>query len=613
MRYLVPVGEEEHVIRSMGRTPEMIDVFSDITGVTYPWPRYDQVVVHDFVFGGMENVACTTMTDLLLVDEKAELEWNPDGLVSHELAHQWFGDLVTCQDWSQAWLNESWATFMETVWWQHAYGDQETQWYRHGQARGYLTEDSSRYRRPIVSYRFREPIDVFDRHLYEKGGVIMHHLRTDLGDEAFWGGVKLYLDRHAHGTVHSRHFQRAMEDASGRNLDRFFDQWIFGAGHPALEVGLSEEEGLLLVSVKQTQTGEETAEVFHFRLRVDWVDANEDVHTVWLPVNSKDRTFAVPVDTSPALVRVDPGFDVLATIKLQGPRRWLLRLADDASPVLASRAASSLLDGGSREGFAAVAEGLTSHEFWGVRARFAELLGSRGGPDSLAALLGALSDEDARVRRAVCSALGNFRDEAAATALVEVLNGDPETWQLHAAALQALGQTRDARASVVLKSHLDMDSWGEQVRSKALLGLGATRSADVLPLLVERTSERHTERVRAAAASALGQLADEVTEVRREAVEALCVLLHQGDFRARLTAAAALARTRDAAAAPALQQTHRSDPDGRIRRAAFEALRTIGKGRTTEAGLSGLRARVEALDEANHKLRQRLERLEPAE
>ena len=156
VRYFVPHWEEEAVVRAMGKTPLMLEHFSERTGVAYPWPRYDQVVVHDFVFGGMENTACTTMTDLLLVPENAIDHWDPDGLVAHELAHQWFGDFVTCQDWSQGWLNESWATFMETQWWEQDRPKADATWYRYAQARGYLGEDSGRYRRSIVSYRFKE-------------------------------------------------------------------------------------------------------------------------------------------------------------------------------------------------------------------------------------------------------------------------------------------------------------------------------------------------------------------------------------------------------------------------------------------------------------------------
>ena len=139
VRYFVPLEEGvEAIDRSMGRTPEMIELFSTLTGREFPWPRYDQVVVHDFIFGGMENTGCTTMTRALLVDDKAALEWEADGLVSHELAHQWFGDLVTCQDWSQGWLNESWATYMELVWFEHSRTSAEAAWFTYETARAYF-------------------------------------------------------------------------------------------------------------------------------------------------------------------------------------------------------------------------------------------------------------------------------------------------------------------------------------------------------------------------------------------------------------------------------------------------------------------------------------------
>jgi aminopeptidase N len=408
----------------------MLEEFSRITGVDYPWPRYDQVVVDDFVFGGMENISCTTMTDVLLVDEKGFVEWDPDGLVSHELAHQWFGDLVTCQDWSQSWLNESWATFMEVVWWEHDRTPALATWYRWQLARDYFEEDSGRYRRPIVSYRFRNPIDVFDRHLYQKGGCVLSTLRAVLGEDAFWTGVRAYLDRHAHDTVHSRHFQRALEDATGRNLDRFFAEWIEGAGHPSLKVKLSEEEGLLTVSAKQVQEGKETAEAFAFPLRLGIVTASGE-RTVDLPIKERERTWAIPVTDDIRTVRVDPGFRVLAQMELDAPRGWLVALLEDECPVLAVRAAKALLVEGSKTAFQAVVKAQAEHPDYHVRQDLARQLGKICAAEVRDLLVARLSEEaDPRVRRAVCDALGTYRDATAADALLEVLDKEVETWAL---------------------------------------------------------------------------------------------------------------------------------------------------------------------------------------
>ncbi len=614
VRYLVPVGEEEAVQRSMGKTPAMIELFSQLTGVDFPWPRYDQVVVHDFVFGGMENTACTTMTRLLLVDEKAALEWDPDSLVAHELAHQWFGDLVTCQDWSQGWLNESWATFMEIVWYEHDRPAAEATWYRWEQARAYFGEESSRYRRPIVSYDFREPIDVFDRHLYEKGGCVLAQLRDQLGGEAFWAGVKHYLQRHGHQTVHTRHFQRAMEEATGKNLDRYFHQWVHSPGHPVLEVGASREDDLIVVSVKQTQTGENVPEVFHFALKVIVVGADGSEHPVELQVRERERTWAIPFAGDVATVRIDPGARVLAQIGLKMSRSWLETLVNDPCPVLAVRAAEALVEEGSGAAFRTLTAALAAHPFHGVRGAIAGLLGKRGGKDAQQVLIAAHATEtDPRAKRGIAEALGSFRDPDVATALIAALDAPLETWHHYGALLLSLGKTRDSRAESVITARMQREGWADLVRQRGLEGLAELEQESALDTLVSHTRPNHRARVRAAAARGLGRLGTRVEKTRRKAGERLIEMLVEPGFRPQLGAIAALAKLKDARAIDGLQQVHQSAPDGRTRRDAYEAMVRIRSGKTTDDAVNQLQKRLDALTEENSKLRQRVEKLEKVE
>lgn len=612
VRYLVPQGEDEAVLRAFGKTPLMLEHLSNLTGVAFPWPRYDQVVVHDFIFGGMENVACTVMTDLLLVDERAAMEWDPDRLVVHELGHQWFGDLLTCQDWSQAWLNESWATFIEAVWWEHDRSAADAAWYRYGHARNYLSEDSGRYRRPIVSYDFREPIDVFDRHIYDKGACVMNTLRNELGADAFWSGARLYLERHRHKTVHSRDFQRAMEDATGRNLDQFFRQWIFGSGHPALRVELGVEGELLTVNVTQTQTGDDTADAFHLGLQLEIVYASGDRKRVTLPIRSRQRAFVLPVDGDVEVVRVDPGFNMLSTIELKASRAWLARLLHDACPVLSLRAARALIKLGSPRAIDAVIEAQAGHAAWQLRAELAKELGKLGGDairDHLIARLGA--EEDPRVRRLIATALGAWREESVATALIhEIEREDPGTWHLRSAALEALGATRDARAVQALEPHVDGGGWAELVSAGALKGLGSTQDPSVLPTLLSRSRVEYAPHVRAAAAIAIGRLGDQVESVRDDCRERLVEMLTEPGFRPQLSAINALATLGCAKAVPALTKIQQTAGDGRTRRMAYEALYALRKGRTSEQGLAALRSRLEKLSEQNATLRGRIDKLE---
>jgi aminopeptidase N len=609
VRYFVPEGAEEPVERSFGRTPEMIEHFSAVTGIDYPWPRYDQVVVHDFIFGGMENVGCTTMADILLVDEKAQLEWPADSLVSHELAHQWFGDFVTCRDWSQGWLNESWATYMEAVWWEHAFSAEETIWYRHETAKGYLGEASSRYQRPIVSYDFRAPLDVFDRHLYNKGSCVLWTLRHELGDEAFWGATEAYLRANANGSVHTRDFQHAFEAHTGRNLDGFFHQWLHCAGHPKLEVTLGRDDGLVTVKVVQTQKGDGVPEAYELQLRLELVSA-DGVRTVTLPVKERERTWALPTDTEVQHVRVDPGYRMLAEITLDGPSTWLEPLLADPCPVLAVRAAKALLDDGRLPSVDAVRKAARSHPFDQVRGAIAGLLGKRGTPDDRDVLVAMLADDrSARARRAAAAALGAFRDEVAADALLAALEGEPETWQLHGALLASLGRTRDPRAREVLTSHLDTDSWGDLVRQRALVGLADTDDVAVLPTLLE-ASRTGSARVRFAAAQGLASLAERHHELRPQVIERLQQMLVEPGFRTQNGAIAALGSLGDARAQGALARMHRTAADGRTRRMAYEALVKVRKGAEVAAGVEALQRRLDALADDNRSLRQRLDKLE---
>jgi aminopeptidase N len=611
VRYLVPVGEEEAVERSMGKTPQMIETFSRLTGVDYPWPRYDQVVVHDFVFGGMENIGCTTMIDSLLVDPRTPAEWDPDALVSHELAHQWFGDLVTCQDWSQGWLNESWATFMEFAWWEHDRSTADATWFRWENFETYLEEVGGRYRRPIVSYEFREPIDVFDRHLYEKGGLVLSALRYELGTDAFWSGVNRYLLRHRYETVHTRHFQRALEEATGTNLDRFFHQWLHSPGHPALKIKLRAEDGLLSASICQTQTGEGVPQVYALTVRLEIQFEGGESKSVDLRVAERERTWAVPVEKRIATVRVDPGFRAFADIALDAPEGWLRALLADPCPVLGWRAARALLEHDSATASKAVIDALTTAPHHATRARIATALGERGGDVARDALLEALKTEThVVVRRAIAEGLGCFRDALAADALIAILEGPAATWQLHGSALVALGKTRDPRAIERISRHLDVESWSDHVRQRAMAGLASAEDPAALDVLIERSRASQPDRVRGAAANALAKLGDRVEGVRRRVVERLVEMLTEPGFRSQLSAIDGLASLRDPSSLAALSRVHQSAPDGRTRRHAYEASVRIRAGRTTEDGLATLRRSLEKMTEEGHKLRDRVDRLE---
>ena len=234
--YYVEKRRQQDAKRTMGKTPQMIDFFSDLFGYAYPYPKYAQVCVDDFIFGGMENTSTTLLTDRCLLDERAALDnRSAESLVAHELAHQWFGDLLVINHWSHAWVKEGMATYSEVLWTNQEYGPDDAAYYRLNEARSYLSEDKSRYRRPMVTHIYREAIELYDRHIYEKGACVYHMIRTELGDTLFWRAIQTFVRNHAHCTVETIDLIRTIEQVTGRNLRFLFDQYVFRGGHPRLQ------------------------------------------------------------------------------------------------------------------------------------------------------------------------------------------------------------------------------------------------------------------------------------------------------------------------------------------------------------------------------------------
>jgi len=612
LRYLVPLGTGDEVTkRVFGRTPQMIECFERQFGVSYPWPRYDQVIVDDFIFGGMENVAATTLTRQCLTDERSQHEWVGDVLIAHELAHQWFGDLVTCRDWSQGWLNEGWATYSEAIWANYAFGREEAIYSMWETANDFFVESDTRYSRPIVTYMFREPIDMFDRHLYEKAGCVVHTLRNELGDAAFWPAVTNYLNEFAHQTVHTHDFQSSLERSTGRNLDWFFRQWIHSPGFPELEINLSEKGGNLEVTINQTQTGKDVPKVFRFGLELHF--AGETPTSVNLSVNERSRTYVVPVPDGLSYVAIDPNFGFLSRMKVEAPAKWHIAALSDhdiEAPTVRIRAGEALARQNRPDGLAALGAALLKERHWGVRKSHYMSLGRTRSEQALAILLPALEGEtEPRARLALVKALGNFRDERVWDALYNIaVHGDISLYS-EAEAGAILGKHRAPRALDAAEVLLSKDSWSDVLRSGGVRCLGAMRQDSHLDRIIEFTTSKFSQRLRSTAAGALGQLAHEVPECRLPAVETLNELAESGPFRVKLAAVSAIGRVRDSSSIGVLNRLHQSAADGRTMRMAWEALVKVRAGRGSEDALANVAGSVDRLERDYRTLKGQIDKL----
>jgi aminopeptidase N len=625
LTYYVPKGREADGKRTFARTPEMIRRFGELTGVPYPWNKYAQVVVSDFIFGGMENTTATTMYEHILLDPRAAIDVSSDDLIAHELAHQWFGDFVTCRDWSHAWLNEGFATFMEHIDREGHLGRDEYDYHVKHDLETYVAEARGRYRRPIVCHDYEAPIDIFDRHLYEKGGCVLHLLRRELGDDIFWKGVNRYLTQHARGVVETRDLMRALEEVSGKSLERFFEQWVYRAGHPELDVEVEHEAGVCTVTVKQTQAGAagapsaggaaEAATIFAFDLTIDLGLAEESasrggtsrpggVRREVRRVDQATHTFAFPAPTRPRFVVIDPELTVLGEIRVDAPGDMLrAQLTEAPTPrgrMLATAGLSKLDDPATVKALGRVVA--DEDEFWGARAEAVAALGTLRSEEAFAVLADNVKTRHPKVRRAVVHALGKFRTARAADVLRKVALKDA-SYLVEAEAARALGATRQASALETLVEILDRPSWADVIRAGAIDGLAALRDERALPHVTSRTRYGVSTRGRRAAILALPRLSSD-----RRTRETLEDLLDASDPYLRVDVVRAIGELGDAKSRAALHRQLDRELDGRVRRRIREVLRDLGGAAKRET--DRLRDELESLRGEHADLKSRLGKLE---
>ena len=235
-----------------GHTPDMLTFFSDKLGVKYPWPKYAQIIVDEFVSGAMENTTASVFYDALLVDDRALIDSHWDDIIAHELFHHWFGDLVTTESWANLTLNEGFASYSEYLWNEHRYGKDEAAYKLWEQGQNYFTEAETKQVN-LIRYRYADQEDMFDRHSYDKGSRVLHMLRSYVGDEAFFAALQSYLTRHSYNSVEVDDLRQAFEAVTGEDLNWFFDQWYLSSGHPQLKIQQRYEGDTLLLQVDQVQ------------------------------------------------------------------------------------------------------------------------------------------------------------------------------------------------------------------------------------------------------------------------------------------------------------------------------------------------------------------------
>ena len=567
----VPPGLERQGRDLFRKTPAMIATFQRVFGFPYPYPKYAQSTVADFTWGGMENTSATTLMERVLHAGNDSFEERYDSLIAHELAHQWWGDLVTCRDWSEGWLNEGFATYSEIVFRESDEGRDDADYARLEQMSSYLTEDGEDYRRPLVETRWNYPSTLFDRHLYEKGACVLHMLRAITGDAAWRRSLKRYLERHAFGSVETADLRRAFEEETGRNLSWFFDQWVYHGGHPELRVTRSWDDGTrtLVLTVEQVQEVTEVTPLFRIPLTFEVVSAGKRVR-IPLDLQSKRETIHVPLPGRPRYVALDPEHDVLKTMDFaRSDEELLFGLRRSPFALERIRCARELASRGDERVISALLRTLRGDRFWGVRAAAAVSLGEIGRrvPGVSARIAREADQTSTRVRRGVLWALGWIGDDAALKRLTRSVSEETSSFNI-GLALIGIARAKGEGAFATLKAELKRESHRDMLRVLIFDAMVRLRDPRAISVLLEHTQPRFRNEAREAATKALGKMGVLNPDVERRLEE----LVQDPWFRVRSAAAGSLRRLKSPRAEAAIREALRTEPLDGVRCALEKAL-----------------------------------------
>ena len=541
---------------SFGKLARMVDFFSVTTGYEYPYAKYAQTMVHDFQ-GAMENITATTMTYTAVHDRRAHLDVSSDDIVSHELAHSWFGNMLTCRDWGELWLNESFATFLSAKWTEHDLGWDDYLYEMLGNQRAYYQAWAQGNRRPIVTKRYEDPDALFDVYAYQRGAAVLNMMRLVLGEYLFRKAINHYVKKHEWQMVETQQLVVAIEEATGQNLQWFFDEWVYKMGHPEFVITKNYNAAArsLKVTVSQTQKPDdkqpwfESPEYFTMPVEIAITTApGERVYRVWIDEPEKEFTFTV--DSEPLIINFDRGNFLIKQVKFdRSDGELAYQLLHDTDAMGRVSAANELKSKRSDAATAALTEAAIKDRFWGVRAEAVKALAGFKNERVRAALIEAARDKDSRVRREALKALAGLKEASLADLYIRVMNTDQSYFAV-AEAAKALGQSQSPQAFEALMNALKQDSWQETIRSGVIEGLVVLKDPRASDLVFKYAAPGNQESLRVAAFRALGNIG----KGNDRALTILTAALKEQSLEIVINAAQALGALKDKRAIPALEE-----------------------------------------------------------
>ncbi len=605
--------DEKGAQLTLGFAKPQLVYFNELLGTDYPYPMYRQVVVSRFLYGGMENAGMTILADTMLVRSELDRNGRAEGVVAHELVHQWFGDLLTCYGWRELWLNEGFATFYTGRWFEETRGEQNYASKVDGWMKAALHANAPMAARAWSKVNGRDNAAV-----YVRGASVLHMLRVHLGDEVFDAGIANYVADNADRLVESSDLRRAMEDVSGTHLGWLFDQWVYGVGAPKVASSWKWSEGELVVTLKQTTEGTP------FSAPVQIEVGPDTLKEVWL--GEGETRLVMELDEAPPWVAVDPNRGVLAKWDhKQEPGAWLAQVQGTTSAHARIVAVSKLgKETETPEILAALRDiAMDAKIDASLRRTAIHSIGELGSEQASTALLEAAGVEERTTREAAIDALGYaVSTKDILTRLARIASTDRDA-VVRASAVAAIARLDHSRGAAMARSVLGKkdDSPNSIEHTAALRVLGEHGTAADFGLLLRHTGADRPSDVRGSAAgAALRRFKDEeeaFQDRERSRLSArLIPALEDPDLRTRQSAISHLGRAGDDAAEAALlrlaSQTNVLRPD--IAAQARDAAALIRRGKWKRDGEEKDEEQeeedIELLTQRLEELEERLKRLE---
>ena len=614
--YVHKKWDKETVYRSFGKTPDMVKFFQSKLGVKYPWTKYAQVTAANFLIGGMENTSATTQTDATLHDEKVHKDFASDGLVAHELAHMWGGDLVTCRTWSHGWLNEGWGTQMQNEWNRHDKGEEEYLYDQYGKQQSYFNEDQNSYRRPIVKNEWERGSDVFDAHLYPGAAWRYYMLKHLVGEDRWWKILGEWLTRFSHKSAYTHDLEGLFTEMTGEDYGWFFQQWLYKAGYPECNIKISHDDDLghVQVRIEQTQENDDgmTPDVFRFPLTVEFVGEDGERTRYTVQVTERVHGFYYPVKAKPTQVIIDPDYATLMDWKIEKSEpMWIEQLLNGTNTIQKIKAAQALGKKATPKAIESLGKALLKDDFWGTQVQIAKVLGSLKSEAALDQLLKATSIKSTKARTAVTSALGQFYKNDKAFEVLKELLKDTESYFVVSAAANAIGNTQHDDAFDSLSKYLKNcpSSWHDIIKVGCLQGLAATDKEEVIDIAKSYLELGTSDWIRRHIPGILAKLGKRYKKDHPEIRSILENSIRDNSYRVQQYSIPATSIYEDPALIPALSKLAETAAESGIVRDARVAIRNLSKKKQPKE-IDSLKKSIEELQKENRDLKDRLDKIE---